>query len=60
MLAANYTVNRAHLFTNICLGSSKFIRHIYRDPNKSLETSEYPEGKQIHVWLKPNSCLGLS
>jgi hypothetical protein len=24
----NNTVNRAHLFTNICLGSSKFIRLI--------------------------------
>jgi hypothetical protein len=36
-----YIVNRPHLFTNICLGSSKFIRLICRDPNISLETSEY-------------------
>jgi hypothetical protein len=55
-----YTVNRAHLFTNICLGSSEFIRLIYRDLNISLETYEYPVGKQIHVWLKLNSSLGLS
>jgi hypothetical protein len=39
----DYTVNGAHLFTNICLGSTKFNHLIYRDPNVSLETSEYPE-----------------
>jgi hypothetical protein len=44
-----FTVNRGHFFTNICFGSSKFIRFILRDPNISLETSEYPVAKQIHV-----------
>jgi hypothetical protein len=35
-----YTVNWP-LFTNICLGSFKFIHLIYRDPTISLETTEY-------------------